>query len=315
MRNAFASELTSLAARDPRVVALSGDIGNRLFDELKQVAPGRFHNCGVAEGNMVGVAAGLARLGLRPVIYTIAPFATFRCLEQIRVDLCYPRLPVVVAGTGAGLAYAELGPTHQSCEDVGMLRTLPGMTVLCPCDPVEVRLGLRAALAHDGPVYLRLGKKGEPTLHRAEPAFRIGRAVTLRGGHGACLLAAGGAVALALDAADALRADGLSPRVESVHTVKPLDTGLLEELAGRFRVVATVEEHGRTGGLGGAVAEWLADRGGGFRLLRFGTDDRYLDRVGGQDWARAELGLTAAGVAAGVRAALAAPPLRPGGAP
>ncbi len=304
MRNTFAKELTRLAADDPRVVLLSGDIGNKLFDDLKVAAPGRVFNCGVAEANMTGVAAGLATCGLRPITYTITPFATVRCLEQIRVDLCYQRLPVVVVGTGSGLSYAELGPTHHSCEDVGLLRNLPNLTILCPCDPVEVRLALRAALRHDGPVYLRLGKKGEPRLHAAEPEFRIGKAITMRRGAAATLLAMGNAVELALQAAELLQARGHAVRVESVHTPKPLDAGLLEELARAGRPVATVEEHGLIGGLGGAVAEWTADAGAPFRLLRFGLPDRFLETLGTQAWARAELGLTAGRIADGVADAL-----------
>jgi len=313
MRNTFARELTRLAAEDPRIVALSGDIGNKLFDELKRVAPGRFFNCGVAEANMTGVAAGLAAMGLRPVTYTITPFATVRCLEQIRVDLCYQNLPVVVVGTGAGLSYAELGPTHHSCEDIGLLRALPNMTILCPCDPVEVRLALRAALRHDGPVYLRLGKKGEPRLHAREPEFRIGRAITLRGGEDACILATGNAVELALQVAQELYGQGIAARVESVHTPKPLDEALLAELGARYQVVATVEEHSLVGGLGSAVAEWLADRGSAFRLLRFGTEDRFLETTGTQVYAREQYGLTRTRIAGALAAAVRAsrPAMRP----
>lgn len=306
MRNVFAQELTRLAAEDPRIVLLSGDIGNKLFDGLKAAAPDRVYNCGVAEANMTGVAAGLATFGLRPLTYTITAFATVRCLEQIRVDLCYHNLPVIVVGTGSGLSYTELGPTHHSCEDIGLLRTLPNLTILCPCDPTEVRLALRAALRHEGPVYLRLGKKGEPNLHATEPGFRIGKAITMREGTEACLLATGNAVELALDVAARLKDQGHSVRVESVHTVKPLDAELLESLRRAFPVVATVEEHSLIGGLGGAVAEWAADQGpGGFRLLRFGTEDRYLAEVGTQDWARAQYGLTAERIAKRVGEALA----------
>jgi transketolase len=304
MRNTFAKELTRLAAEDPRVVVLSGDIGNKLFDGLKEAAPGRFFNCGVAEANMTGTAAGLATLGFRPFTYTITPFATVRCLEQIRVDLCYQNLPVVVVGTGAGLSYAELGPTHHSCEDVGLLRTLPNLTILCPCDPVEVRLALRAALRHDGPVYLRLGKKGEPRLHATDPDFQIGRGITMRPGADACLLAMGNAVELALQAADLLQARGHAVRVVSLHTPKPLDEGLLAELAAGCPVVATVEEHGLIGGLGSAVAEWAADQRAPFRLLRFGTADRFLETLGSQAWAREQFGLTAPRIADTLAAAL-----------
>lgn len=305
MRNAFADEVTKLGADDPRVVLLSGDIGNKLFDRFKEKAAPRFLNCGVAEANMMGVAAGLALCGLRPVVYTITPFTTTRCLEQIRVDACYHGAPVVIVGTGSGLSYAELGPTHHSCEDLAILRVLPGMTVLAPCDEVEVRLGLRAAVAHDGPVYMRIGKKGEPVIHKARPDFRIGHAITVRPGSDVCLLSAGTIMPAALGAADLLAAQGLSARVESFHTVKPLDTDVLEEVFDQYPVVAVIEEHSRLGGFGGSVAEWLASRERArARLVTFGTDDVFLHEVGSQDYARRRFGLTAENIAARVAAAL-----------
>ena len=293
MRNTFANELTTLAAEDPRLVVLSGDIGNRLFDDFKRVAPDRFYNCGVAEANMTGVAAGLALTGFRPVTYTITPFAVVRCLEQIRVDVCYHCLPVIIAGTGSGLSYAELGPTHHSLDDVAFMRALPGMTVVSPCDQTEVRLALRAALRQDGPVYLRLGKKGEPDLHKTEPDFILGRAITLREGTDICILSSGPITSVALSSAELLARQGVSVRVESVHTIKPLDTALLQELATCYKVVAVLEEHGLIGGLGSAVSEWLADHQiKTLRLLRFGTPDRFMETVGSQEYARELFGLT-----------------------
>jgi len=292
MRNAFVNEITSLAAIDDRIVLLSGDIGNRLFDDLKRVAPTRFYNCGVAEANMTSVAAGLAMMGLRPITYTITPFATTRCLEQIRNDVCYHNLPVIIAGTGSGLSYAELGPTHHSCEDIAILRALPNISVICPCDPIEVRCALRAAMQHEGPVYLRLGKKGEPALHKTTPDFKIGRAINMREGNDICLLSTGSTMELSLGVADVLASRGISTRVESVHTVKPLDDILLEELACRYRLVVTIEEHSLIGGLGSAVAEWFSDRDSkGIRLLRYGTADRFLETVGSQEYARTFYGL------------------------
>src|SRR6202453_611918 len=153
MRNAFAKKITELAKKDERIVLLSGDIGNRLFDDFKASCPTRFYNCGVAEANMMGMAAGLALSGLRPVCYTITPFLTYRCMEQIRVDVCYHHVPVVIVGTGSGLSYASLGATHHSCEDMGMLRLLPGLSVVAPADEVEVRGSLEAALASKDPCY------------------------------------------------------------------------------------------------------------------------------------------------------------------
>src|SRR6516165_805709 len=204
MRNAFAAEITALAATNQRVVMLSGDIGNRLFDDFKVRCPGRFFNCGVAEANMIGVAAGMAFSGLRPVAYTITPFVTTRCLEQIRVDVCYHHVPVIIVGTGSGLSYASLGATHHSCEDIAFLRALPHMTVLCPGDAVEVKLALRAALAQDEPVYIRLGKKGEPVVHKRAPEFTIGKGIVVRRGQDVCLLSTGNMLALAMRAAEEL---------------------------------------------------------------------------------------------------------------
>jgi transketolase len=305
MRNAFADEITKLGAEDPRVVLLSGDIGNKMFDKFKTAAESRFYNCGVAEANMMGVAAGMALCGLRPVIYTITPFTTTRCFEQIRVDVCYHRAPVTIVGTGAGLSYAELGPTHHSCEDLALLRALPGMTVLAPCDEVEVRLALRAAIAHDGPVYMRIGKKGEPVIHQQPPDFRIGHAITIRQGENVCLISTGNIMAVVLSAADRLSERGISARVESFHTVKPLDRERLLELFERYPLIAVVEEHGRIGGLGSSIAEWLAEQEAPrARLLSFGTDDVFMHEVGSQEYARDKFGLTADNISTKVLARL-----------
>jgi len=308
VRNAFAEEITRLGAKDPRVVLLSGDIGNKLFDRFRERAPDRFFNCGVAEANMMGVAAGMALSGLRPVVYTITPFTTTRCYEQIRVDACYHRAPVVIVGTGAGLSYAELGPTHHSCEDLAILRVLPEMTVLAPCDAVELRLALRAAISHPGPVYMRIGKKGEPVVHQREPEFAIGRAITMRAGETLCLISTGNMMPVVLEVAGALAAHGISPRVESFHTVKPLDQERLQEIFAIYRLVATVEEHGRAGGLGGSVAEWLAEHGPfPARLMTFGTSDTFLHEMGSQDYARRRFGLDAESIAQRLLPALGAP--------
>jgi transketolase len=307
MRNAFAAEITALAAEDQRVVLLSGDIGNRLFDDYKVRAPGRFFNCGVAEANMISVAAGMALCGLRPVAYTITPFVTTRCLEQIRVDVCYHHVPVIIVGTGSGLSYASLGATHHSCEDIAFLRSLPHMTVVCPGDSVEVRQALRAALASDEPVYIRLGKKGEPVVHQQPPPFVIGKGIVLRPGTEVCLLSTGNVLPVALRAAEALGAQGVSAEVVSFHTVKPLDETLLAEAFARFEAVVTVEEHSLIGGLGGAVAEWLVDRdppGRKARLLRIGTADAFLHEAGDQEYARRCFGLTPEAIAERVLGAL-----------
>jgi transketolase len=305
MRNAFAQAITALAREDQRVVLLSGDIGNRLFDDFKAACPDRFFNCGVAEANMIGMAAGMAMNGLRPVCYTITPFVTYRCMEQIRVDVCYHHVPVVIVGTGSGLSYASLGATHHSCEEMGMLRLLPGLNVLAPADAHEVRAALKAALAHPNPTYLRIGKKGEPVIHPEEPALEIGRALVIREGTDVCLLSAGTMLPAAMAAADQLAQGGVSAQVISFHTIKPLDERTLARAFASFKVVATIEEHSVLGGLGGSVAEWLADQDPQpARLLRFGTRDEFLHETCEQEEAREHFGLTAAAITARIQDAL-----------
>ena len=293
MRNAFADEITVLAERDPRIVLLSGDIGNRLFNDFKDRYPNRFYNTGVAEADMIGIAAGLAVGGMRPVVYTIASFAIYRAYEQIRVDLCYPNLPVVIVGVGSGLGYASNGPTHHSCEDIAVLRALPNMTVLAPADAWELRSLLDAALQLAGPTYMRIGKKGEPLVHETRPHLQIGQAIELRTGTDIVILAAGTLLPQALQVANQIESTGLKASVYSMHTIKPLDERLLEQLFGKFKLVVTMEEHSRIGGLGGAVAEWKADHfDANARLLRLGTPDQILHHSGEQEHAMEMSGLT-----------------------
>ncbi|SIO40175.1 transketolase subunit B [Bradyrhizobium erythrophlei] len=295
MRNAFADELTKLGDEEPRVVMLAGDIGNRLFDNFKARHPSRFFNCGVAEANMMGVAAGMAMNGLRPVAYTITPFVTTRCLEQIRTDVCYHEAPVTIVAVGAGLSYSGLGPTHHACEDISFLRSIPNMVVICPGDAFEVRAALRAAMQQDRPVYIRMGKKGEPVVH-AGPIenFRIGKAIPVSEGKDVCLLSTGNMLPEAIEAAHKLKEKGISAQVVSFHTVKPLDEAFLKDAFGRFTLVATIEEHSLIGGFGAAVSEWLADtQMGSQNFVRFGTPDAFFKKSGEQEYAREMLGLSA----------------------
>lgn len=292
MRNAFANAVTELGDQYPDLVMMAGDIGNRLFDQFKEKHPTRFYNCGVAEANMTGVASGLAASGLRPITYTITPFNTVRCLEQIRLDVCYPDLPVIVVGTGAGLSYAGLGATHHSMEDIAILRTLPNMHVVCPADSVEVRLAVKDALRLGRPTYIRLGKKGEPIVHQSDPVFEIGRGIVMREGSDVAIISVGTMLDPALKSADRLEQAGVSTKVISLHTVKPLDDQLLGGLFTEQKLVVVLEEHGLTGGAGSAVLEWgNARRMPLDKLLCIGAPDRFLSACGDQDQARALYGL------------------------
>ena len=298
MRNAFADELTKCAVEDSRIVLLSGDIGNRLFDDYKSRNPGRFFNCGVAEANMMSMAAGMALSGLRPITYTITPFTTARCFEQIKVDVSFHNLPVTIVGIGSGLSYAELGATHHSNDDIALLRILPNMSVICPADSYEVRAALRAVLKQDGPAYIRLGKKGEPVVHEGIPEFTIGKGIVMKEGKDVCLLSTGNMLPVVMGAAARLDEHQISSQVVSFHTVKPLDSELLKRVFSDFSVVATIEEHGILGGFGSSVSEWLVGKENmKASLLCLGVSDTFFCEAGKQEYARHCFGLTDTGIA------------------
>lgn len=293
MRNCFAEEMTSLVAQDKRVMLLSGDIGNRLFDDFRRIAPDRFLNCGIAEGNMMGMAAGLSLSGMRPFVYTITPFTTTRCFEQIRVDVCYHNAPVIIVGTGSGLSYASLGPTHHSLEDVAIIRTLPGIAIYTPCDRNELRSVIRTAMRQSEPAYIRIGKKGEPDIFDKVYDVVRGQVSMVKPGERACILASGTIISEALAAREYLESRGFAPQVMSVPCIKPLATSALAEIAANFELIVTVEEHGRIGGLGGAVAEWRSASGVPVKHLLIGANDEFMHQVGSQKYARAHYGLDA----------------------
>jgi len=302
MRDTFAREMTTLAAERSELMLLSGDIGNRMFDRYKHLAPERFINCGIAEANMMSLAAGMALSGLRPVVYTITPFTTTRCFEQIRVGVAYHQAPVVIVGTGSGLSYAELGPTHHSLEDMAILRTLPGLNVVAPADSAELVAQLREALDSPHPTYMRIGKKGEPLLHNQSAHLGIGKANLLREGTDLLIIGVGPILGEALQAAELVEVLGSSVAVASLGGVKPLDEGFLRAMADRFPRWLSLEEHGITGGVGSALLEWLAERDGpAIRLRRLGVPDIFLHELGNQAYTRRVLGLDARGLARTLR--------------
>ena len=305
MRNAFADEITKLAAADPRVVLLSGDIGNRLFDKLRAQSPDRFMNCGVAEANMMGVAAGMASSGLLPVVYTITPFTTTRCLEQIRVDVAYHNVPVVIVGTGSGLSYASLGPTHHSLEDFAIFRAIPNIQILAPYDAPSLRAVLRDAIAARKPAYIRIGKKGEPDAVPGAAAVGIGQTLTAREGSDVCILAVGTIAGEAIKAADTLKQDhGIAPEVVLFNTVKPLDAALLGRLAAKFKIIVTVEEHSKIGGFGEQIASLFAQSAVRTQILCLGTRDEFMHVVGSQEYARTHYEIDAPNIVKAIRRAL-----------
>ena len=311
MRTAFSNALVRAAQADERVVLLTGDHGYALFDEFRQVCPDRFLNAGVAEQNMVGVAAGLAKGGLRPVVYGLSAFIPIRVLEQIKLDVCYERLPVVLIGDGAGVVYSTLGTSHQSTEDVAALRALPHMVILSPADQAEMTACMELAFRAEGPVYVRMGKSDRGAVHAGRPALDWGRLCPLRVGSGPLAwIATGSMVQTALEVAP----QWPDSAVWSAPCLKPLDSAQVRAICGRHRAVVVLEEHSVHGGLGAAVAE-IACAEAPTWICRIGIQDCFSQYCGSYDYLLREHRLSAEAVAGQVRTFLAklpAGPARPG---
>ena len=288
MRNAFARVMTELAQERSDVCLLSGDIGNRMFDRYKEVAPTRFLNCGIAEANMMSMAAGMALSGLRPVVYTITPFTTTRCLEQIRTGVAYHEAPVVIVGTGSGLSYAELGATHHSLEDLAILRSIPKLQVCAPADSLELEAQLRQAITESQPTYIRIGKKGEPDLLADHGSLGIGKANLLKKGKKILLLGIGPILSEALQASNMLEQQGIQLGIASMGSIKPLDHQFLQQcVAAGYSEWISLEEHHQTGGLGSALLEWLSEQKiNTIQLKRIGIGDHFVHQLGNQNYVR-----------------------------
>jgi transketolase len=293
VRTAFFKTLEELAEKDPRITFITGDLGFSVVETFARRFPKQFLNAGVAEANMTGVAVGLALSGKIVFTYSIGNFPTLRCLEQIRNDACYHRANVKIVSVGGGLSYGALGSSHHATEDLAIFRVLPEMTVVAPADPVESALATRAIVQHQGPCFLRLGKAGEPTLHDPAVPFILGKSIRVREGADLTLIGTGPILVTCLQAADQLMMQGVSTRVISMHTLKPLDRDAILLAAQETSAILTVEEHSEVGGLGGAVAEVLAQSGGRrvpFRIV--GLPDRFCRVVGNHDYLKQISGLT-----------------------
>lgn len=306
MRHALIETLISLAERDPRVVLLTGDLGFSVVEPFADRLPDRFVNVGVAEQNLVGLATGLAEAGLLPFTYSLASFTALRPYEFIRNGPVLHRLPVRLIGVGGGFDYGVQGATHHGLEDLGVLRLLPGLTVLAPADTAQLVRAVEATWDLPGPVYYRVAKADPAPVPGLDGRFRLGRAEVLAEGTDVALLATGTAAGAAVEAAERLGADGLSCTVAVVASITPAPVDDLVTVLGDVDLAVTVEPHLATGGLGSLVAEVVADHGLGCRLVRQGVRLAPGGPVGSQAWFEAEAGLTAEAVAATVREARAA---------
>lgn len=304
MRDAFIRSLAQACEANPDVVLVTGDLGFGVFNSFRERFPNQFMNMGVAEQNLAGVGAGLAMAGHTVFTYSIANFPILRCLEQIRNDICYHGADVKVVSVGGGMSYGALGPSHFATEDLGILRMLPGLVVVAPGDPVEVERLVPQIVAHKGPVYLRLGRAGEPRVTPEDADVRLGSPNVFSSEGDVLLLTTGGMLEVGIAARAALEAQGVAVALANIHTLKPFDDAWLAGRLASHRLVVTLEEHARSGGLGGIVAEIMADRGGGPPLLRLGLKSAFPDIVGSQEYLRMRLGIDADGVVARIGAAL-----------
>ena len=275
-RESYGEALVELAEQYPDMVVLDADLAAATKTGLfKKAYPDRFFDCGIAEANMMGIAAGIATTGRKVFASTFAMFAAGRAFEIVRNSIGYPHLNVKIGATHAGISVGEDGATHQCCEDIALMRTIPGMTVINPSDDVEAKAAVKAALDHDGPVYLRFGRLACPVINNhADYHFELGKGITLQDGSDLTIVATGLMVNEALQAAEMLKADGISARVINIHTIKPLDTELIVKAAKETGLLITAEEHSIIGGLGSAVSEAVCEAYP-VRVVKIGVNDEF----------------------------------------
>ncbi|MDD6441992.1 MAG: transketolase family protein [bacterium] len=304
-RESYGNALVELGQEHDNLYVLDADLAAATKTGIFMKAfPERHIDCGIAECNMMGIAAGLATTGKVPFASTFAMFAAGRAFEQVRNSIGYPHLNVKIGATHAGISVGEDGATHQCNEDIALMRTIPGMVVINPSDDVEAKAAVKAAYEHEGPVYMRFGRLAVPVINdRPDYKFEIGKGVVLREGKDVTIVATGLCVSESLAAADMLAADGIDAKVVNIHTIKPLDDELIVACAKETGKVVTVEEHSVIGGLGSAVAEVLAGHAGA-KFERVGIQDKF-GKSGKPDQLFAAYGLTAENVAAKCKATLA----------
>jgi transketolase len=296
MRDNFARTMHEIGHKVKDVFIVVADISPAgSMAPFRADFPDRFINVGVAEQSMIGLCAGLALRGCRPFAYTIATFAIYRPFEQVRDDVCYQNLPVTIVGIGGGISYSTLGGTHHAQEDVAIMSALPNMTVMAPCDPAETAAATWAAVERNGPVYLRLGKAGEPDLtSNAVDPYVFGRIRRLRQGRDICILSYGPITKMAFDAAEAIEKEsGATVAVTSVHTLKPLDREGIARVLQEFSMVVVVEEHSPQGSLGGKVKEIAWESDATCRLATFSLQDEFIHAFGSHAYLQGRHGLSA----------------------
>ena len=292
MRTAFVSRLTEIAKNNPDIMLLTADLGFGIFDEFVKLLPNQFLNVGISEQNMMGLATGLSMEGKIIFAYSIGNFPSLRCLEQIRNDVCYHNANVKIVGMGAGFSYGALGMSHHATEDLSIMRALPGIQVLAPADEWESAEATEMIANTPGPFYLRLDKTTAQSTNQANENFKLSKSRIVRDGNDITLISTGGILSLLLEASEHLQKSGIKCRVVSMHTLKPIDEGMILDCASNTGGIVTIEEQVLNGGLGGAVAEVCMDAGVIPRKFRrMGLDNVYSSIVGSQDFLRSKYGI------------------------
>lgn len=298
MRNAFIDELTLLAEENEKIFLIIGDLGFGVIENFENRFPNQFLNAGVAEQNMMGMAAGLASAGYKVYVYSIGNFPVFRCLEQIRNDICYEKLDVSIVSIGAGLSYGTLGYSHHAIEDIGVMSALPGMTIYSPADPIETRLALRESVSLQTPKYFRLGKSDAPEIFK-ETHTEFPNWTELANGNDLLVLTTGAITNEAIEAATLLQKLGIKISVVAIPVLKPLTFD--KDLVGRFDNVLVLEEHSKSGGLGTILSEQLVLNGLKANLEKLGLPDQVQHELGSQEYLRHHFKLDAVGIAEKVK--------------
>lgn len=292
MRTAFIETLKDLARKDERVFLITADMGYSVFESFREEFPKRFLNTGIAEQNTMGIAAGISYTDKIVFVYSIIPFITMRCFEQVRLDVAYNKTNVKLVGVGAGFSYGSLGSSHHAIEDIAIMRSIPNMTVLCPGDPVETQQLVRRSYELDGPVYIRLGKNGEPKIHPDNTRIAIGESIEISNGNDLILITTSTMLEIGKKWTDEWKKEGISVNHISMPTLKPLDVTSVKKIIERKIPIITLEEHNIIGGLGSAVAEVIADYGKAVKFMRIGIDDKFSHYVGSHEYQIMKFGLT-----------------------
>ena len=303
MRQTCLKLVYELAKQDQRIFFIGSDLGIGTLDQFKEEMPDRFFMEGISEANIIGVAAGLALEGKIPYVNTIATFLTRRCFEQIVDDLCLHNANVRLIANGGGLVYAPLGPTHEAIEDLAILRAVPNMTIVAPADADEMSRFMPLTVDFQGPIHIRLAKGYDPIVTNDDVPFEIGKAIPMRNGPDALIITTGITLKSAMEASEALSEDGFEAGVLHVHTIKPLAVDAILACAAKVPIVVTVEEHSIIGGLGGAVAEIIAETGfdPAKRFKRLGIPDVFPDQYGSQDSLMERYSITASKITSTIK--------------